>query len=92
MEAYHIAFYNQKQGKITKKIMQTIFFGITDAKLTTGAQAANALRYIKAFIENGEWGNIPALLKKDLVFTVQSDIGLYSQYLSLLNINNTANN
>lgn len=78
-----IDFYKKKQGKISKKTMQTIFFEITDVKLTTGAQAANALKYIRYFIDSGLWEKAPEMLKKDLIFTVQADLYLYSQYLAL---------
>ena len=77
----HKAFYQQKQGKLTKKKMQSIFFEITDSKLTTGALAANALKYIKTFIDNKEWETLPTVLKKDLIFTVQADLSLYNQYI-----------
>lgn len=85
MEDWHISFYNQKQGKVTKKKMQSIFFDITDPKLATGALASNALKHARSFIENKEWDNLPALLKKDLSFTIQADIILYNEYLSLQN-------
>ena len=65
--------------------MQSIFFDITDPKLATGALASNALKHARSFIENKEWDNLPALLKKDLSFTIQADIILYNEYLSLQN-------
>lgn len=83
MEDWHISFYNQKQGKVTKKKMQSIFFDITDPKLATGALAANALKHVRSFIENKEWDSLPPLLKKDLSFTIQADIVLFNEYLAL---------
>lgn len=83
MEDWHISFYNQKQGKVTKKKMQSIFFDITDPKLATGAFAASALKHARSFIENKEWDNLPPLLKKDLSFTIQADIVLFNEYLAL---------